>query len=150
MGCVPRVGVTLLGLLMFAALPVCLFAVRHTAWTLVTIAMMYACIVVVLLGIRRDWLALGLVPGRFWPMAIECIACPPFCVNAVRRASLLMPARISMSAIASQEEQHGRLGAFKRQLQVRVREQMDALPEGSARLSALKAAAESLREECDS
>ena len=149
-GLVPRLGVVLLWGLMFAALPLCLFSGYSSVLTLAVIAALYVGIAVVLASLRRDWLAQGLESRRFWLMALECVACPPFGVNAVRRVSLLLPARIALCQIAQQEEAQGRLDALKRQLQLRVNEQIDAQPEGSARLPALQATARSLEVEADS
>lgn len=143
-GLLPRAGVALLWLLVFVALPLCLFAFKHAELTLGVIATMYACMATVLVSIRRDWLAQGLVSGRFWMIALECVACPPFCINAVRRVSLLVVPRISLSDIAKEEGANGRLDALKWQLQLRVNEVIDALPEGSAKLQALEATAKSL------
>ncbi len=146
-GRVPRIGVGLLMLTMFVALPLCLFVLRHTAVTLAMIAAMYACIAAVLLGLRRDALAQGLAPGAFLLLALECVACPPFCVNAVRRVSLRVAPRLTLADVAAQEAAAGRLDELKRQLRVRVDEQIEALPDGSARLAALQATARSLEQE---
>ena len=102
-----------------------------------------------LLGLRRDALAQGLAPGVFRLLALECVACPPFCVNAVRRVSLRVAPHVTLADVASQEAAAGRLDELKRQLQLRVNEQIEALPEGSARLPALQATARSLDREAE-
>lgn len=140
----PRIGVALLWAIVFVALPLCLFVFRHTVGMLAVIAALYATVVFVLLGLRRDAAALGLPAGKFRMMCIECIACPPFAINVVRRVTLAVPANAELAWIAAQARRAGRLEALKAQLARRVAEQIDAEPEGSARSARLAQAARSL------
>lgn len=140
----PRIGVALLWAIVFFALPLCLFVFRHTVGTLLVIASLYAAVVFVLLGLRREAVAFGLPSGRFRMMCIECIACPPFAINAVRRVTLAAPARAELTWIAAQAGRAGRLEALRAQLARRVAEQIEAEPEGSARSARLAQAARSL------
>ena len=137
-GLVPRLAVVVLMVLIFVAFPICLFVYPVTSVTLSVVAMIYVGCIVVLASLRRDWTSLGLKRPAFWKLCGECITCPPFCINAVRKVSLWAPASVTLADIADDAKQHDELDDLKRQLALRVREQIDVELEGSERMVRLK------------
>lgn len=130
----------------FVVLPPCLF-VYHMLWLLMLVAAaiyLGSLVVVLLVARRRD--AFGLEAGRMRRMAFECLACPPFALNAVRRASLapgrcLEPAR-ALALVARAED----TARMRSEMARRVRQALEAEPEGSGRSARLAEAADRLED----
>ena len=139
-----RYAVTALLGLVFGALPVCLLAPTPAPVTLTVIACLYATCVAVLAALHRDWKRLGLAWPAYWKLCVECLACPPFCINAVRRATLAAGARVTLAEVGLEVTHPGHLHELRAQLARRVNEQIDLAPEDSPRLPRLQAAARRL------
>jgi hypothetical protein len=141
----PKAGVTLVMGLIFVALPACLFIYPYTPLTVTVGVLIYLCCAasMVALGLQRE--ALGLSRADCWKLALEAVACPPFCINAVRKASLRSRSTVSAGAVAQRLGEGEALQALKRAMLVRVREQIEIEPEGSARLARLEHAASALQ-----
>jgi hypothetical protein len=138
----PRVATTVLLLLVFIALPVGLFVYPVTSFVLAVVALIYATCVAIVTLLFFEWRRLGLRRSEFWKLSVEYIACPPFAINAVRKTSLMTPIRRGLArAPASRSDAAAWLD---RQVEIRVREQMDSEPEGSERMGRLKGLAQSL------
>ena len=73
-------------LTLFVLLPLCLFGQFGTWLTLAVIVLLYAVNLVALALLYRVHRRLGGPAGRYWATAFECLVCPPFCINLVRRA----------------------------------------------------------------
>jgi hypothetical protein len=144
LGIAPKVAVTVLLALIFVVFPVCLFVYPVTALTLSVVALIYAtcAITLAMLYLEREPLALSR-PG-FWKLCAECLACPPFCINAVRKAALMAPARVALADVATNPARSVRTDELIRQLAIRVREQMDVEIEGSERMGRLECVAKAL------
>jgi hypothetical protein len=143
-GTAPKVAVTVLLALIFVVFPACLFVYPVTALTLSVVVLIYAtcAITLAMLYLEREPLALSR-PG-FWKLCVECFACPPFCINAVRKAALMAPARVTLADIATHPARCVWTGELNRQLAIRVREQMDVETEGSDRMGRLGGVANAL------
>ncbi|CAN7571872.1 hypothetical protein LJR028_004012 [Rhizobacter sp. LjRoot28] len=148
-GRAPRVGVVLLLLLMFAAMPIALFAPATAAQTVAVFAAIYVTCAVVLIGLRRDAVRCGMHRSAFWKLCIECMACPPFCINAVRRVTLAAGAGagVSLEGVRCGLADSDEVALLRRQLLRRVREQIDLEPEASARMARLQRVAGTLQPE---
>lgn len=139
-----RYAVTALLGLVFGALPVCLLARTPASVTLTVIAALYLACIAVLAAVRADWHRLGLPRAAFWKLCGECLACPPFCINAVRRATLASGARVTLAEVAAETSHPAHVRELRAQLLRRVAEQIDLSPEDSPRLARLQAAAQRL------
>lgn len=80
--------VYLAALSIFVLLPVCLLWGRSDIQVLVVAALIYANSVAAGIAVVRCRGALGLERRRAWTTAIECVLCPPFTVNLIRRLSI--------------------------------------------------------------
>jgi hypothetical protein len=141
----PKVAVTLVMLLVFVALPACLFVYPVTALTVFVGVMIYVCCAATMLAIGLQREALGLSRTGFWKLVAEGITCPPFCINAVRKASLGAQTRVTAADVAARLGAGEPMEALKHAMGVRVGEQMDIEPEGSMRLRRLEQTALALR-----
>lgn len=140
----PRAGVTVLGALIFVALPLCLFVWSFLVWTLAVVAGIYLSCVVVLFTLRRDARAQGLDRKAFGKLCVECITCPPFCINAVRKLTLQARSQVQLRDVVEMAASAGATNALKEQLRLRLQEQIDMEPEGSARMARLRDVTQSL------
>lgn len=135
-GRAPRIGVTVLLALIFGALPLGLFVYPVLVVVLPIAAAIYLACLATLLALRRERDALGIAPAAFRSLCWECITCPPFCINAVRKAGLLAPARASLADVTDPADR----AAARRQIALRLREQIDLAPEHGAQAARLQAA----------
>lgn len=124
----------LLLLLIFIALPLALFVYPLLMLKIAVVAAIYASCLFNGLLLWRERAALGLSPADCAKLGIECIACPPFAINIVRKLSLRSPVLDAAQALRLVPEQ----SAFVReQMLARLREQIDFEAEGSARMARL-------------
>jgi hypothetical protein len=70
-------------------LPVGLFTPAGVYATLPFVGMLYISILVALVVLRRCGLLRALSPLKFAGLVFECLACPPFGVNLIRRVALM-------------------------------------------------------------
>lgn len=74
------------GITLFGLLPLSLFGQLGTAVTLGVISLLYAINLTALVLLHRIHQRLQVPAGKYWSVAFECLVCPPFCINLVRRA----------------------------------------------------------------
>ncbi len=74
------------GLTLFVLLPASLFLGLGSWVTLGVISLLYAVNLGALVLLYRIHRRLQLPAGKYWSVAFECLVCPPFCINLVRRA----------------------------------------------------------------
>lgn len=74
------------GLTLFVLLPLSLFGQLGTWITLGVIGLLYAVNLGALVLLYRIHRRLQVPAGKYWSVAFECLVCPPFCINLVRRA----------------------------------------------------------------
>jgi hypothetical protein len=143
-GVLPKAAVTVLLLLIFIAFPLCLFAYHVTTTIVLIVVMIYGTCFLVLAALRREWAGLGLDKAAFWKLCAECITCPPFCINAVRKASLTAPMEVTLADVAEHAARHEWLDELKQELVRRVEEQISVEAEGSERMARLEGVASAL------
>ncbi len=76
-------------LALFVILPVGLFTAYGTYAILPAVSVLYLGILVALLLVRRRSALPALTGSRFAGLAFECLACPPFGINLIRRVALM-------------------------------------------------------------
>lgn len=133
----PCVAAGALLLLIFAALPICLFLYPVTVFTLSVVALIYGNCILTLALIYAQRASLGMTTAQFMKLAGECVSCPPFCVNAIRKASLHAPATVTLSDVAASLQRDEDRESLRRQLEVRIREQIETEAEGTLRMERL-------------
>ena len=137
---------TLLALI-FLALPFCLF-VYSALWLTVCVAgLIYGLAILIMILLHSQRIEIGLKKERFWKLCVECVACPPLAINAIRKATLGVDATTSAAVFAEWISDEAELREMKHQMVVRVREQMDFEAEGSERMTRLAAVAVALAPE---
>jgi hypothetical protein len=74
---------------LFVLLPLGLFTPLGVYATLPAVGVLYVSILVALIIMRRGRLLQALSPLKFAGLIFECLACPPFGVNLIRRVALM-------------------------------------------------------------
>ncbi|HEY4082231.1 MAG TPA: hypothetical protein VGM81_16190 [Burkholderiaceae bacterium] len=129
-----KLTAALLLLLIFIALPLALFVYPLLTLKISVVAAIYASCLFNGLLLWRERAQLGLSKADCAKLGIECIACPPFAINIVRKLSLRFPMLDAAQALRLLPDQ----AAFVReQMLVRLREQIDFEAEGSPRMARL-------------
>lgn len=73
-------------LTLFMLLPLALFVPWGTGLRLAVIALLYGVNLTALVLLHGICRRLGVPAARYWSTAFECLVCPPFCINLMRRA----------------------------------------------------------------
>ena len=123
----------------FVLLPLGLFSRLGDAMVLAAFALLYANILVLL-----GWLALrraryGLSGGRLARLAFEVLVCSPFALNLVRKLSTEMPVDEDLVRAARRLQPAEQWHASRKQILLRIDEELDFEAEDSGRSAALKA-----------
>ncbi len=127
-------------LLIFVLLPIGLFLPVGRAFMVGIVAALYLNILVALGLVFRWQHRLHLSSKQFAGLAFELLVCPPFSVNLVRRLCAKIRVDESFTAATARLVPGEWLAAVNAQCLIRLEEQMDFEPEGSARMSSLEAA----------
>jgi hypothetical protein len=125
---------------LFVLLPLGLFTRLGTPFTLVAIALLYTLNIASLL---RLWLlrrGLKISNRQVSQIAFECLVCPPFAINLVRRLCARWQHAEDFVSAATRLLQPAELAEAHAQCLLRVDEQIESEPESSPRLAALQAA----------
>ncbi|MDG2526676.1 hypothetical protein P6166_15070 [Stenotrophomonas sp. HITSZ_GD] len=132
-----QVGVGMMALLLFGALPVLLLAWRHAVGLLALVGAVYllSAAMVVYLVRRRD--ALGLSRGALWSIAADTLACPPFALNVVRKVSLRQALDVDGLAFATATLPQGALRRLRAPLLARLALMREFADADNARLAVL-------------
>jgi len=93
--------VYLAALSIFVLLPACLFWGRSDEQVLAVAALIYANSIAAAIAVVRCRNALGLTRRRAWTTGIECVLCPPFAVNLIRRLSIHERIATSIPAVGT-------------------------------------------------
>lgn len=80
--------VVISGIALFAILPLGLFSALGAYAVGAACVLLYGSVLLALYRLYGQRKSLALVGNRFWGFAFECIACPPFAVNMLRRITL--------------------------------------------------------------
>ena len=76
------------GIALFLLLPVGMFTEFGRYAVISAVVLLYGSILLALFQLRRKKILAAMGRRRFWGFAFECLACPPFAVNMVRRITL--------------------------------------------------------------
>jgi hypothetical protein len=76
------------GIALFFLLPLGMFTELGRYAVISAVSLLYGSILLALLQLRRKGILAAFGVQHFWGFAFECIACPPFAVNMVRRITL--------------------------------------------------------------
>ena len=79
------------GVGLFLVLPVGMFSPLGAYAVVAAVILIYGATIVALFQLYRRRVRLALPPRRLFAIAFECLACPPFAVNLVRRLTLAVP-----------------------------------------------------------
>lgn len=83
-----QLGVLMLAVLLWVVLPTVSLVLGAGLALLAVFAAYYAAVVALLVITSRRRVALGLGTKAYWAIALDCILCPPFAVNLVRKITL--------------------------------------------------------------
>lgn len=125
--------------LLFVVIPVGLNGLSSSTGVLLALALLYVNIVAGLIVVWRARAALGLDRRSIGLLSLECLACPPYAANLVRRVSGLRTVSEDFIGAASRLLQPSDLALAQRQCLARVDDQLDAESEGTPRALALAA-----------
>jgi hypothetical protein len=128
------------GVLLFGLLPIVLFARLGTGFTLAVVALLYTVNIAALLQLW--WLRgpLKLTKPQAAQLVFECLVCPPFSVNLVRRLCARLRHDEDFVAAAARVLKPEDLVTAHTQCLLRLDEQIECEPEASTRLTLLQAA----------
>lgn len=130
--------VLLSGACLFVMLPVALFYPLGLGPTCVVVGLLYANNVVALWRLYRRRSAFGLTPSQVGSLAFECLACPPFAVNLIRRLCARLAADEDFQAAAERLLRPEELAHAHAECLRRVDEQIDYELDGTPRMAALR------------
>jgi hypothetical protein len=102
------------------------------------IAMLYASAVLAMAIVWWHRRALGLSDRSVCGLAFECIVCPPYAANLVRRVAALQPARDDFIAAARRLLDAAQQRAVARECLARIDERIEAEPSEGATMAALQ------------
>jgi len=142
-----RVTTGLLLVLIFVALPIALLGYPLLVLRIGVAVAIYATCVASALVLWRSRGHLGLTRGECAKLAVECVVCPPFALNLVRKLGLRQSARVGSGQVLAQLLGADERATAKQAMLQRLHEQMDFEPEGSARMAQLQAVAVRLEQE---
>lgn len=124
---------------LFMLLPIGLFG-AGLAFTSGAVALLYANNLIALALVFRRRHALHLTTRQFGMLAFECLVCPPFSINLVRKLCGHIPIDESFTVAARRCLRRDDLAEAHVQCLIRLEEQVDAAAEHSERMQLLLAA----------
>lgn len=124
---------------MYVLVPVVLFYPVPVEFPIAVLALLYLNIVVAMIRLFRVRADFRLSPGPFAVLAFECMACPPFSVNLIRKLCVKLAVDEDFTAAASRLLPGEALPAVEAQCLRRVDEQIDYAEEGTERMQKLLA-----------
>lgn len=126
-------------ILIYGLVPIVLFYPVGIEYPIAVVAVLYLNIVVAIVRLFRVRAAFALSSGQFAVLAFECMACPPFSVNLVRKLCLKLETDEDFTAAATRLLPAEALPAVEAQCLRRLDEQIDYAEEGSNRMNRLLA-----------
>jgi len=127
-------------LCIFVGLPIGLFTGAGVAFTAGAVVLLYLNNLVALGLVFKRRGKLNLSQRQFALMAFECLACPPFSINLVRKLCARVPVEESFTSVARRTLPADELAVVNAQCLLRLEEQLAYAPEGGAQMQALQAA----------
>ncbi len=136
-----------MALALFVLLPLGLFSRLGTQFLLAAVALLYLGILAAL-----AWLAVRRAPLRLPAktlalLAFECLVCPPFALNLVRKVSLALPVAEDLAVAARKLQAPADWNATRLELIKRLEEEIDGEEENSERAALLARSKRRLVEE---
>ena len=127
---------------LFVLLPIVLFQPQGFAFTLAVLLVFYANLAIALVRLYRCRTAFALPARDFAVLAFECLACPPFSINLVRKLSARVVVHEDLVSAAMRLLPAEELPGFKAQCLRRVDEQIESVGEDSPARQSLHAGRE--------
>jgi hypothetical protein len=124
---------------MFVLLPLGLFTPLGAHAVLPAITVLYGSILVASLFMRRHCPLPALTGARFAGLTLECLACPPFGVNLIRRAALLSVVREPLLCAAARLLPGSECNALREHCLATVEQELAGLDESSSERQSLEA-----------
>jgi hypothetical protein len=122
----------------FVLLPVVLFYPQGVAFAIAVLAAFYVNIAVVLTLLFRRRATFALSPGEFAVLAFECVACPPFSINLIRKLCARLDSDEDFNHAAARLLPTEALPGVRAQCLRRIDEQIDYEQEDTPRMQALQ------------
>lgn len=126
------------GACLFVLLPFALFYPLGIVATCCIVGLLYANNVLALALLYRRRASFGLSPSAFGSLAFECLACPPFSLNLVRRLCARLHVDEDFNTAAARLLEPVALARAHAECLRRVDEQIDEELDGSPRMAALR------------
>jgi hypothetical protein len=126
------------GLLQLLAFPAVMFLYQTDVSVIAVLAAIYTSILAVIALVWRRAGIFGLTGKKLGALAFECLVCPPFAINLVRRLSIDQCKSADLVVAAEQLLKPEAWATAQQQLGARLEDQMSLEPEGSQRYTALQ------------
>ena len=127
---------------LFVLLPASLFAHWGTLATLLVVGLLYGVNLAALVLLYRQHRRAAVPARRYWSTAFECLVCPPFCLNLVRRAYAWAAPDEDFLAASQRLLPPAQLQAVRANCLRRIDEQIAFEDEQGSRMAALQRARE--------
>ncbi len=124
----------------YVLVPIVLFYPVGIEYPIAVVALLYVNIVVAIIRVFRVRADFSLSSGQFAVLAFECMACPPFSVNLVRKLCVKLEIDEDFTAAATRLLPIEAMADVDAQCLRRVDEQIDYAEEGTDRMQKLLAA----------
>jgi hypothetical protein len=127
------------GVALYVLLPLGMFTSLGRYAVIPALFLLYGSTIVALIQLRRSESLLALSRKRFWGFAFECMACPPFAVNMVRRMTLAEWIKEPVPLAAVRLLDAERWNELRQQCMSRIDDAIQLVAEDSPELKALEA-----------
>jgi hypothetical protein len=127
------------GIALFFLLPLGMFTEFGRFAVISAVSLLYGSILLALFQLRRKGILGAFGRKHFWGFAFECIACPPFAVNMVRRITLAYPIAEPLPLAAVRLLDTERWAEFRDRCVSRIDDALQRVAEGSQEHEALAA-----------
>jgi hypothetical protein len=134
------------GIGLFVLLPVGMFTDLGIYAIIPALLLLYGSIVISLFNLRRKKILQTFSRKRFWGFAFECLACPPFGVNMIRRITLTerIPESLPLAAVRLLDPK--RWAEARDRCITRIDDELNLLDEESVQRTLLESQKQRLRD----
>jgi hypothetical protein len=126
-----RLLVVTLFIEMLVFLPISIYFFGMGMTTLGIVLSIYITVVILVITLFRKKIEFKLTPKKYLSLAFDCIACPPFALNVVRKLSLATPINLNLFEFVQKMLTPNRREEFFIQLHKRAEDMILASDEGS-------------------
>jgi len=127
------------GVALFVILPLGVFTRWGVYAAIPALVVLYAATSIALFRLSRSRILAAGGRARFWAFAFECLACPPFAVNMIRRISLTQRVSESLPVASARLLDPADWASFRGDLSRHLEQEIDRLPPVSDRRGVLEA-----------